>query len=236
MHYYQHNIGDYRRDTSHLSMLEHGAYRLLMDWHYLSEEPIPKETNEVYRRLSARTEDERVAIQTVLKDYFEIGENGYFQGRCIAEIDAYRAKAKRAMTNGKLGGRPPKTKEVILANPEKTTSQANSITNKPINPLTNKVSKDTSADARMPDDLDVDAWTKWVDYRAKSRKPIKPVSILAAQLKLAGFGADQMAVVDESIANGWQGIFPLGNSGGLAKTGANTLKKSHREYQVEEPA
>jgi uncharacterized protein YdaU (DUF1376 family) len=217
-------------------MLEHGAYRLLMDWHYLSEEPIPKETNEVFRRLSARTEEERLAIQTVLKDFFELGENGYFQGRCMAEIDAYRAKAKRAATNGKLGGRPLKTKVVILDNPEKSISKANSITNKPINSLTNKVSKDTSADAPMVDGLDLDSWSKWVDYKAKIRKPIKPVSMLAAQQKLAGFGADQMAVVDQSIANGWQGIFPLGNGGGSTKSPATTPKKSHREYQVEEPA
>jgi hypothetical protein len=33
--------------------------------------------------------------------------------------------------------------------------------------------------------------------------------VLAAQRKLAGFGAGQAAVVEQSIANGWQGLFPL---------------------------
>jgi hypothetical protein len=41
------------------------------------------------------------------------------------------------------------------------------------------------------------------------RKPIKPISEHAAKLKLARFGDDQAAVVDQSIANGWQGLFEI---------------------------
>jgi len=40
LHYYTFNIGDYRRDTGHLSLLEHGIYRQLIDSYYLSEKPI----------------------------------------------------------------------------------------------------------------------------------------------------------------------------------------------------
>src|SRR5690606_37355018 len=53
------------------------------------------------------------------------------------------------------------------------------------------------------------AWERWAPYRREIRKPIKPASMLAAQRKLAGFGADQAAIVEQSIANGWQGLFPL---------------------------
>ena len=31
MHYYPKNIGDYRRDTMNLSLLEHGVYMTLID-------------------------------------------------------------------------------------------------------------------------------------------------------------------------------------------------------------
>lgn len=60
-----------------------------------------------------------------------------------------------------------------------------------------------------PSGLDVAVWDRWREYRHEIRKPIKPASLLAAQRKLAGFGADQAAVVEQSIANGWQGLFPL---------------------------
>ena len=60
-----------------------------------------------------------------------------------------------------------------------------------------------------PDGLDLKAWKRWSDYRKEVRKPIKPASVLAAQRKLAGFGANQASVVEQSIANGWQGLFAL---------------------------
>ena len=124
MNYYSHHIGDYKRDTAHLSLLEHGVYRQLLDLYYLSEKAIPAETDWVIRRLSARTDDERLAIQTVLKDFF-YESNGWHQKRCDMEIREYTAKADVARLNGKLGGRPKKTQVVISGNPAETTSQAN---------------------------------------------------------------------------------------------------------------
>jgi hypothetical protein len=59
------------------------------------------------------------------------------------------------------------------------------------------------------DGLDADAWTAWTVYRKQIGKPLKPASIPAAQRKLAAFGTSQAAVVDQSVANGWQGLFPL---------------------------
>lgn len=57
--------------------------------------------------------------------------------------------------------------------------------------------------------LDLSAWEMWVAYRKAIKKPLKAASLLAAMKKLAGFGADQKAIVEQTIANGWQGIFPL---------------------------
>lgn len=67
----------------------------------------------------------------------------------------------------------------------------------------------TVSDEPPPSNLNVEAWHRWVQYRQEIRRPIKPVSIPAAQRKLAGFGSDQAAVVEQSIASGYQGLFPL---------------------------
>lgn len=61
----------------------------------------------------------------------------------------------------------------------------------------------------FPDGLDLHAWSTWIDYRKKIKKALKPVSIPEAQLEMAAFGRDQMAIVRQSIAKGWTGIFPL---------------------------
>ena len=62
--------------------------------------------------------------------------------------------------------------------------------------------------------LDVNAWKAWVEYRKKIRKAIKPPSIALAQKQMAELGLDQMSAVENSIANGWQGLFAKGVKNG----------------------
>jgi hypothetical protein len=60
--------------------------------------------------------------------------------------------------------------------------------------------------------LNETAWNRWVAYKIAIKDAYKPVSLEAAKLKLERFGADQEAVVDQSIANGWKGLFALQKS------------------------
>lgn len=60
--------------------------------------------------------------------------------------------------------------------------------------------------------LDTSAWERWKAYRTAIRKPIKPASEHAMQMKLVKYGADQDAVVNQSISNQWQGLFDLQRS------------------------
>jgi hypothetical protein len=70
--------------------------------------------------------------------------------------------------------------------------------------------REERASAREPPPgLNSLAWQQWEAYRREIRRPIKPASVQAAQRRLAGFGADQEAVVEQSIANSWTGLFAL---------------------------
>lgn len=61
--------------------------------------------------------------------------------------------------------------------------------------------------------LDEAAWDTWLDYRKQIRHPLFPVSHPLARRKLQRFGDKQMAVVEQSIENGWRGLFPLREDG-----------------------
>ena len=65
MNFYKHFIGDYARATGHLSILEHGAYRLMLDHFYGTCRPLPSNKKALYRLLRAETEAERRAIDGV---------------------------------------------------------------------------------------------------------------------------------------------------------------------------
>jgi len=145
MHYYRHNIGDYRRDTSHLSLLEHGVYRQMLDLYYLEDGIIPSETQWVIRRLGARTQDEITAVESVLKDFFMVGEVIKHK-RCEAELAVYKHHATNSVANGNLGGRPKKTQRVSKQNLNEPNNPSNP--SNPSNPL--KTEDSGSAQAQTP--------------------------------------------------------------------------------------
>jgi hypothetical protein len=69
----------------------------------------------------------------------------------------------------------------------------------------------------LPHGLDEAAWTRWLGYRRETGKPLKPASHQSAMKALAKHGEDQSAVVEQSIANGWQGLFALKGNDSKAK-------------------
>jgi uncharacterized protein YdaU (DUF1376 family) len=124
MHYYKFNIADYRKDTGHLSTIEHGIYRQLIDWYYLDEQPIPEENQVVIRRLRLGS-DEVKFLQNVLSDFFVLGKTGYTHKRIEVEIKDYSEQVEKNKNNGKLGGRPKKTQSVISGIPEDSQNNPN---------------------------------------------------------------------------------------------------------------
>lgn len=117
MHYYPKNIGDYRRDTMHLSLLEHGVYMTLIDHYILNEEPFSDNIADILWLVGARTEEEKNAVSLILTKFFKKSDVGYYHKRCDEEIQRYQRNAEVARENGKKGGRP--------RNPEVTQSKPN---------------------------------------------------------------------------------------------------------------
>jgi uncharacterized protein YdaU (DUF1376 family) len=115
VNYYERHLGDYARDAGHLTMLEHGAYTLLLDRHYTTEAGIP--ADQVYRICRARTRDERAAVDAVLAEFFTLEDGAHVNGRASREALKMRSKVKAAQENGKRGGRPKRTKDEPSENP-----------------------------------------------------------------------------------------------------------------------
>lgn len=115
MNYYERHLGDYARDAGHLSMLEHGAYTLLLDRYYTTERGIP--ADQAHRVCRARTREEREAVDTVLAEFFTLDGGCWVNGRAAREVTKMQAKVKAAQENGKRGGRPKATKQEPTGNP-----------------------------------------------------------------------------------------------------------------------
>lgn len=100
MNYYPHHIGDYAKDTAHLTILEDGAYRRLLDLYYSSERPLPLNKEGLYRLVRARTKEEKKAVDTVLAEFFSEEISCWRNKRADQEIlkaneEGEEARAKR---------------------------------------------------------------------------------------------------------------------------------------------
>ena len=97
MNYYEHHLGDYLRDTAHLSMIEDGAYRRLIDAYYIAEQPFADDKRELMKLCRAVTKQERDAVEYVLRKFFVYEEgSGWIHRRCEREIARFKDKQRKA--------------------------------------------------------------------------------------------------------------------------------------------
>lgn len=101
-------IGDYQRDTGHLSIAEHGAYLLMLQHFYATEKPLPT-GKALHRLLRAESKAEREAIDAVVAAFWIDEGVGLVNRRALDEIR--KADHQRTVNRevGKRGGRPPRT-------------------------------------------------------------------------------------------------------------------------------
>ena len=87
MHFYKFHIGDYMSHTRHLSLLEDLAYRRLLDFYFLHEQPIKH--RDAARQIGMREHEEDVL--TVLNEFFLSTDDGFVNPRANKEIEEYKA-------------------------------------------------------------------------------------------------------------------------------------------------
>jgi uncharacterized protein YdaU (DUF1376 family) len=104
--YYYRNVGDYLKDTMHLSLAEDGAYGRLMDIYYSREAPLPRDLPTVYRMARATTKNDKAAVLAVLKEFFTATPDGYRHERCDQEVSKAASKKEAARNNANMRWHP----------------------------------------------------------------------------------------------------------------------------------
>lgn len=97
MIYFELYPGDYLRDTTRLTLVEHGAYLRLLMAYYAEEEPLPAEYDALFTIAGATKSVEKEAVKRVADKHFPVGSDGLrHNGRADEEI----AKAAERMEAG----------------------------------------------------------------------------------------------------------------------------------------
>jgi uncharacterized protein YdaU (DUF1376 family) len=193
VNYYEHHIGDYRKDTSHLSLLEHGIYRQLLDTYYTDEKALTLDHAKLMRSHSVRNADEVQAFQNVLADFFICTEEGYVHKRCEAIINAYKAKSVKASESAKA--RWSKGKSEVDAGDMRSHSDGNAnhkpltINQEPDSPSENKrVSRFNARKFLADQGVEEQHINDWLAARSKKGQPntLSAFKLAASQAEQAG--------------------------------------------------
>jgi uncharacterized phage protein (TIGR02220 family) len=207
VNYYPHHIGDYLRDTAHLTPLEDGIYRRLLDVYYASEKPLPPETQWVCKLVRARTTEEIDAVVEVLRQYFIKQPDGWHNKRANAEIKAHYRRVKAARDNGKMGGRP--RNPVGLRKKPSGLAESGFVHN-PIESSQNQIQTQSNKSivGLAPDRLRLEAGLVLTYLNEQAGRDFRPmngsIKDIAARLKEGASVDDCKAVIDRKVRE-WKG-------------------------------
>jgi len=197
MNYYQFHIGDYRSATAHLSLEEDATYKRLIDYQYDKEAPIPNDPAVIARRLRST----EALVRSILQEFFVLSEDGWLNCRVMEEIGSHQEFIDKQKFNGRKGGR--KTHAIADANPPLTLPSTNTQL-----PVLNKAINFEMLPETLKTDAFQDAWKRFVAYRIERKKPIHQSSMEAKWKQMEAWGSDcAVTAIENTIANGWQGIF-----------------------------
>lgn len=155
MHYYKKNIGDYAKKAGRLTMLQHGAYTLIMDACY-DREQFPT-LEEAIDWTWASSKEEREAVEFVLVKFFDLQDGRYVQSRIQEELDSYHQNAatnKRIAQEREAKRKGLSTDRARVVNEPTPNQEPRTINQEPRtkNQEPNSVSKDTGVKTPMSSD------------------------------------------------------------------------------------
>jgi uncharacterized protein YdaU (DUF1376 family) len=231
VNYYPFHIGDYARDTAHLSILEDGAYRRLIDLYYSTEKPLTTDLAKLYRLVRAQSKQEKSAVDTVLDEFFTDSDAGWTHARCDTEIAKAKEKSDKARKSIESRWRNERNTNVST-NEHTNVLQMKNEGNTPNNqePIANnqeqkKVKNKAQAPFSLPEWIPQQAWEGWVMMRAKKRTPNTDHALHLAVKeleKLRALGDDPEEILNRSTQRGWTGLFPI-NGHTHAKTTVSSI-------------
>lgn len=226
--YYCFFQGDYLRDTADLTLIEHGAYHLLLHEYY-TKESLPAEPERLYRVCRAMTPAEKAAVDTVVARYFkQNGHGNLLNDKAEKEIARRRAFLSEQSRKGKLSARKRwgdsrlKITTVLTTvkpglqpelQPELQPDwQPGSNPPSPSPSLSIKKKKThTGENFELPEWMPEETWSVFLSHRKAVKAPVIEKAypaFIEKFLRLKAKGWNPKEVVDVMIEKGWRWFKP----------------------------
>jgi len=208
MHYYQHHIGDFIKDTSFLTNEEVGIYLKLLWLYYDTEKPLPNSMFELSMKVNGR--DKEGLISGLLEMFFVLEEDKWHHKRCDKEISHYRQQLEAASKAGKASAakRAMNKRSTSVQRPLNDRSTTVQPTNNQ-QPITNNQEpniKTSSASSLKPIDVSESVWNDFLAIRRAKKSPLTETALKGIKREASNAGMSLEKVLQLCCARGWQGF------------------------------
>ena len=195
MHYFEHNIKDYRADAFQLNLMQHGAYRQLLDQYYLNEKPLSLDLEVLFQDLLIRDENEKKTIAFILEKFFDKTEDGYVHKRCDVVIKKYKAKSdqSRNAANTRWGKEKVKNADAMRESCERNANQEPITTNK-------------ETHVSRPMDVNVSIWEDYMAFRKAKNSPMTQTFLKGMKKEAVQAGITLNTAITKCLENNWVGF------------------------------
>jgi len=200
MHYYQHHIGDFIKDTSYLTNEEVGIYMKLLWLYYDTEKPLINNLYLLSIKVNAR-ENESI-VHNILEMFFIEQEDGWHHSRCDEEIAEYNQYCAKQKANGIKGGRPKSSENNPLDNPPLTQIKPKITLTTNHKPLTTNHSKNIAP----PDGVDISIWNDFLTLRKAKKLPVTQTAINGLIKEGKKANMNLLEVLKTCCERGWGGF------------------------------
>ena len=209
MHYYKRNLGDYAKKAGRLSMLQHGAYTLLLDACY-DREQFPT-IDEAIEWTWASTEAEIEAVKFVLSRFFTPENGVYVQARVREELDGY---AKKAHVNQRIAHdreTARRDKDTVRARTVHEPCTNRHLTKNQEPRTTNQDEKEKIKEKRCaalapPDGVSKKLWDDFSALRKLKKAPLTQTALDGINREAAKAGVSLETALATCCEAGWQGF------------------------------
>lgn len=185
MHYYQHHIGDFIKNTANLNDHQMATYMRMLWSYYDSEKPISGDLEDI--AFAMRTDEKTVRL--LLRHFFNEQPDGWHHTRCDKEIAEYKSRsekaAKSASARWKNANALPSDSERKATAPHPDANQE-PITNNQEKKKTGRASAATRVE--RPDDVTDQTWGDWLLLRKKKGAPVTQTVLNGARTECAKAG------------------------------------------------
>lgn len=198
MHYYQHHIGDFIKDTTHLDDHQLATYLRMIWAYYTSESPISSDFEDV--AFAMRTDEKTVRL--ILRHFFTESHDGWHHTRCDKEIADYHEKAEKAQ----------KAANARWSNAKAMRTHTERNANEPVfdanqEPITNNqepIKRQRATIVATPVGVSDSVWQDFVRHRKAKKAQVTQTVIDGIQREADKAGWTMEAALRECITRNWQ--------------------------------